>query len=169
MTDELAKIHRVDQIDWQTWEPEERATLLFVLNDDQVLLIRKKRGLGAGNINGPGGHIEQDETPLQCAVRETREELKITPLNVSPRGELRFHSDDFPRIHGYVFVATDYRGTATETDEAVPLWTPVDSIPYEEMWEDDPLWLPQVLKGHRVDGRFVFEGERLLDSYVVEL
>jgi 8-oxo-dGTP diphosphatase len=165
----LPKICRVNQIDWQTWVPQERATLLFVLKDDQILLIRKKRGLGAGKINGPGGHIEQGETPMECAVRETREELKITPLNVSARGELRFHSDDFPRIHGYVYVATDYHGTATETDEAIPLWTPLDQIPYQEMWEDDPFWLPQVLAGHCVDGRFVFEGETLLDSHIVVL
>jgi len=160
-------ICQVDQIDWQTWIAEERATLMFVLKHDQVLLIRKKRGLGAGKINGPGGHIEPDETPMECAVRETQEELKITPLNVSAHGELRFHSDDFPKIHAYVFVAMDLRGTAAETDEAVPLWTPVDQIPYEEMWEDDLYWLPQVLAGKRVDGRFVFEGETLLDHMVI--
>lgn len=165
----LPEISRVDQIDWQSWVAEERATLLFVLKDDQVLLIRKKRGLGAGKINGPGGHLEKGETPLQCAVRETQEELKITPLNVSAHGELRFHSDDFPKIHGYVFVATHYQGTATETDEAIPLWTPTDKIPYEEMWEDDIFWLPQVLAGQCVDGRFVFRGETLLDREVVVL
>ena len=166
MTDGLPDIWRVDQIDWQTWVVEERATLMFVLRGDQVLLIRKKRGLGAGKINGPGGRIEEGETPMQCAIRETQEELKITPLNVVARGELRFHSDDFPKSHGYVFVATDYQGTATETEEAIPLWTPVDEIPYEEMWEDDIYWLPQVLSGKGVDGRFVFQGEDLLDWQV---
>ncbi len=166
MTDGLPDIWRVDQIDWQTWVVGERATLMFVLRGDQVLLIRKKRGLGAGKINGPGGRIEEGETPMQCAIRETQEELKITPLNVVARGELRFHSDDFPKIHGYVFVATDYQGTATETEEAIPLWTPVDEIPYEEMWEDDIYWLPQVLSGKGVDGRFVFQGEDLLDWQV---
>jgi hypothetical protein len=28
-----------------------------------MLLICKKRGLGAGKINGPGGRIDGDETP----------------------------------------------------------------------------------------------------------
>jgi len=46
------------------------------------------------------------------------------------------------------------------------LWTPVDEIPYEEMWEDDIYWLPQVLSGKGVDGRFVFQGEDLLDWQV---
>lgn len=163
-----APITRVDQVDWDTWEAIEHATLLFVLRRDRVLLIEKKRGLGAGKVNGPGGRIEPGESPLECAVREVEEELRITPLLVEARGELRFQSDDFPTIHGYVFVAKDYRGQPEETSEAVPLWTPIDRIPYGRMWEDDLHWLPHVLAGHSVDGRFVFEGESLLD-YSVEV
>tara|TARA_Y100001934_G_C12334355_1_gene766771 strand:- start:773 stop:1282 length:510 start_codon:yes stop_codon:yes gene_type:complete len=160
-------IRRVADVDWERWTVEERDTLLFVVKDGRVLLIRKKRGLGAGNINGPGGHIEAGETPIECAIRETREELCITPLNVEARGEHWFHSDDFPHIVAYVFVATDYHGTPTETDEAVPHWFAFDDIPYAEMWEDDRYWLPQVLAGKRVMGRFVFTGKQLLD-YTVE-
>ena len=48
----------VNDIDWTTWQPQQRATLLFVIQGNQVLLIHKKRGLGAGNINGPGGRLE---------------------------------------------------------------------------------------------------------------
>ena len=51
----------VDDIDWSQWHPTVRCTLLFVLRDGQVLLIRKKRGLGAGKINGPGGKLDPGE------------------------------------------------------------------------------------------------------------
>ena len=159
---------KVADIDWDTWEPEEVATLMFVHKDGQVLLIRKKRGLGAGKINGPGGRIEQGETPLECAVRETREELLITPRNVRAAGELFFHAEDMPRIHGHVFTASDYVGTPAETEEAIPLWTPADRLPLNEMWDDDRLWLPQVLAGCTVRGWFTFVGESLVD-HVVEI
>ncbi len=33
------------------------------MRDDETLLIRKKRGLGAGKITAPGGRIEAGETP----------------------------------------------------------------------------------------------------------
>ena len=39
---------RVASIDWASWEPEEVATLMFVVKSGRILLIRKKRGLGAG-------------------------------------------------------------------------------------------------------------------------
>ena len=64
-------------------------------------------------------------------------------------------------------MATGYRGTPTETDEAIPIWTQLDDIPFEEMWQDDRFWLPQVLAGQSVKGWFSFEGEQLLD-YKVE-
>lgn len=159
-------ITRVSDIDWNAWVPEEADTLMFVIKNSKILLIRKKRGLGAGKINGPGGGIEAGETPMQCAIRETQEELCITPTQVEARGELRFQSDSFPRILGHVFVAYDYEGIPTETDEATPIWTPLDAIPYEEMWEDDEFWLPDVVAGHSVEGRFIFTGESLLDHQV---
>ena len=154
---------QIDKIDWASWQPEEVATLLFVVKDEQVLLIRKKRGLGAGKINGPGGRLEDNETILECAVRETNEELCINPLNVRPAGELFFHAEDMPKVLGHVFVATDYEGEPQETDEAIPLWYPIDAIPYDEMWDDDQYWLPPVLKGASVKGWFTFIDESMID------
>ena len=49
---------RVNEIEWASWQPQVRATLLFVIKEGQVLLIHKKRGLGQGKVNGPGGKIE---------------------------------------------------------------------------------------------------------------
>ena len=154
---------KVSSIDWDNWTPEEVATLLFVARAGEVLLIRKKRGLGAGKINGPGGRLEENETPLECAIRETQEELLINPLDIRPAGELFFHANDMPRIHGHIFVAGNYEGTPTETDEAIPLWFRCEDIPFDEMWDDDRLWLPRVLAGESVQGFFTFVEETMLD------
>ena len=158
---------RVSDVNWTTWQPQEVATLMFITQGESVLLIRKKRGLGAGKINGPGGKLEGKETPMECAIRETNEELLINPINIRAAGELFFHSDDMPRIHGHVFVATNYQGTPTETDEAIPLWFDLDDIPFDQMWDDDRLWLSQVLSGQSVLGYFTFIQEKMLD-YKVE-
>ncbi len=139
---------------------------MFVIKDNRILLIRKKRGLGAGKINGPGGRIEPGESPEECAIRETREELMINPLNVKFAGELFFHAEDMPRIHGFIYTASDYEGTPTETDEAIPLWFDIDDIPYAEMWEDDAAWLPHVISGQIVDAWFTFKEESVLDQKV---
>jgi 8-oxo-dGTP diphosphatase len=157
---------RIDDIDWERWRPEQRATLLFVIRDGRILLIHKKRGLGAGKLNGPGGRLEPGETPEACALREVREELRVTPFGVRAAGELRFQFVDGLSIHGFVFTAEGCHGEPEETDEARPIWTALGEIPYERMWEDDRLWVPAMLAGERFDGRFVFDGDRLLDHRV---
>lgn len=57
----------------------QEATICHLLDGDlgtapqgveRVLLMRKKRGVGAGLYNGPGGKVEPDESPRECAVRE---------------------------------------------------------------------------------------------------
>jgi len=31
------------------------------------------------------------------------------------------------------------------------------------MWEDDRLWIPMMLRGERFLGRWIFDGDRMLD------
>ncbi len=153
---------RVDEVDWERWQPQQRATILFVIRDSRVLLIDKKRGLGAGKVNGPGGRLDPGETPLAGAVRETWEELQVTPLGVRPCGELRFQFVDGLSIHGFVFTAEDCDGVPQETAEARPFWVAEHAIPFERMWADDRLWFPSMLAGRRFEGRFLFDGDALL-------
>ena len=150
------------EVDWANWRPKEFATLLFVVRNGEILLMRKKRGLGAGKINGPGGRIEAGESSLEAAVRETREELGIVPVSPELRGELHFQFVDGYSLHCSVFVSLDCIGEPIETAEAIPMWTPLHAIPYDQMWADDIRWLPDLLAGSRIRGFFHFEQETLL-------
>lgn len=143
-----------------------RANLCFILRGAELLLIRKKRGLGAGKINGPGGKIEAGESATESAIRETFEELCVTPIAPQQVGELTFEFRDGLQLHCTVFLALDFAGEPTETAEAIPLWTPIDRIPYDEMWEDDRFWLPLVIAGQRFRARFMFDGEQLLEKEI---
>ncbi|MGQ4810240.1 8-oxo-dGTP diphosphatase [Candidatus Entotheonellaceae bacterium PAL068K] len=168
----MIKIHsgnaysRLEDVDWRIWRPQERATLLFVIRDGQMLLIHKKRGLGAGKINGPGGRLGRGESPRQAAVREVQEELRITPTGVRQCGELAFQFTDGFAILAYVFTATNWQGEPQETDEATPLWTPLDRIPYDHMWADDRIWFPLMLAGKQFYGRVLFDGDTMLGHQV---
>lgn len=148
-------------MDWSNWIPRERANLCFIVRDGRVLLIRKKRGLGAGKINGPGGKLEPGETALHAAIRETQEEIGVTPLGMEERGVLHFQFMDGYSLICTVFVARDFAGELIETDEATPLWFGLDAIPFEEMWADDRHWLPRTLAGEAFDAWFVFDGDTM--------
>ena len=63
---------------WQQhWQPDLIGTLVFVLHNDDVLLIHKKTGHGQGKISAPGGKLESGEGIAECAARELQEEVGI--------------------------------------------------------------------------------------------
>ncbi len=154
---------RIRAIDWTAWRAVDPATLVFVIKDGRMLLIHKKRGLGAGKINGPGGRVEPGESFPECAVREMQEELRVTPLRPERVGIHRFQFVDGYSTYVHVFRAPDLEGEPAETDEAKPTWVDVNAIPFDEMWEDDRHWLPLVVAGRRFAGRWIFDGDRMLD------
>lgn len=155
-------------MDWEAWSPEIEATLLFVRVDGRLLLIHKKRGIGAGKLNGAGGKVDRGETPLEAAVREFEEELLARPVEPRKGGEVAFHVSDGTAILIHVFLAEALEGEPRETDEAVPHWVPADAIPYDRMWEDDRHWLPLLLAGRRFEARALFEGDTLVSCEVFE-
>jgi 8-oxo-dGTP diphosphatase len=138
------------------WRPELTGTLLFVIDGDQVLLIDKKTGHGAGKINAPGGKLEAGETPAACAIRETFEEVSVHVERPRLMARLKFADTVASQWFGHVFVADHHTGEAAPSREADPHWYALDAIPYDRMWQDDRIWLPLVLGGQQVDGEFLF-------------
>lgn len=54
------------------------ATNVLIERDGKVLLSRRQnKGWGDGLLCIPGGHVEPDETVLQAAIREAKEELGL--------------------------------------------------------------------------------------------
>jgi 8-oxo-dGTP pyrophosphatase MutT (NUDIX family) len=148
------------------------ATLLFLIKDDQILLAMKKRGFGAGRFNGVGGKPEPGESIEQTLVRETEEEISVTPTEFDKIAELTF--DEFfkgePSImHVYVFTASSWTGTPTESEEMAPKWFAKSEIPYDIMWPDDPFWLPRVLEGKKITANFKLDENDMIISHDVNV
>jgi len=157
---------KVTEIDWESWTPTENAVISYIIKGNSVLLIHKKTGLGAGKINAPGGHIEEGESPMEAAVRETEEEVGLITRDLEFSGDLYFHFTDGLKLRGTVFLCRDFSGELIETDEALPFWCPMDEIPWDRMWEDDIHWLPQAIRGAIFSARFIFDGEKMVDKEI---
>lgn len=72
------------------------AVLALVAGDRLILEVRAAQlHSQPGEICLPGGRVESEETPLQAALRETREELGIPQAAIEPVGTLGvlLHSD----------------------------------------------------------------------------
>jgi len=158
------------------------ATLCYIVDDDRVLLGEKLRGVGEGLYNGPGGKVEDGETPRECVVREVEEEIDVTPRDPEKVGEFEFvfgvpesvalggssgqRSDgEEPEMFVHVFRAEEFAGKPQKSPEADPEWFDYDAVPYDEMWEDDRYWMPYLFDGETFVGEFVFDadGDELLE------
>ncbi len=148
-----------------------QATLCLLLKDDQILLAMKKRGFGVGRWNGVGGKVDEsaDKSVLDNILREAKEEIGVDLINLEKVGLFHFsfpHKPEWDQdVH--VFVAREWKGEPTETEEMKPQWFNQDKIPYDQMWEDDTLWLPRVLKGEKLEAEFVFaEGDKIISHNI---
>jgi 8-oxo-dGTP pyrophosphatase MutT (NUDIX family) len=150
-----------------------QTTLCFLLKDEKVLLAMKKRGFGIGKWNGVGGKVQEEEDVLDAAIREIYEEIGVSvlPGDLHAVGTLFFDYQDNPAWEQKcnVFIAYHWEGDPSESDEVRPTWYRNEDLPFEEMWVDDPHWLPLILGGQAIDGKFLFDktGDALLDFNVV--
>jgi 8-oxo-dGTP diphosphatase/2-hydroxy-dATP diphosphatase len=144
-------------------------TLLLLRTAGRVLLGMKKRGFGAGKLNGFGGKVEPGETLLGAALREMEEESGLAVDDAAYAGHLTFTFEGRGgELHVHVFSATRARGEPRESDEMAPLWVDEGAIPYERMWLDDASWLPLLLRGERFRGRFHFRGHEAIVWHTLE-
>ena len=165
------KMNKYKDIDWAAWQPDERAVIVYITDKEQqkVLLIMKKRGLGKGKVNAPGGRLEQGESFLDAVVRECREEVNITPLAPEKRMELHFQFCSGYALYGEAFFTDSWEGEARPSDEADPFWCDLDKLPWDNMWEDDRHWLPLALQGKKFRGYYVFDDDKMLSQRLEEL
>jgi mutator protein MutT len=142
------------------------------MREGELLLAMKKRGFGKGKWNGAGGKVEPGETPLQAAIRETEEEVGLTPLNPRKIAEIDFYITTEPDFNNFthVFVADKWEGEPHETEEMRPKWFPLGDIPYDKMWGDDIAWLPDVIENRRFTASYTLDGEdNIVDSFTAYL
>ncbi|MGD1003216.1 MAG: 8-oxo-dGTP diphosphatase [Minisyncoccia bacterium] len=154
----------------------EQTTLCFLLNDrGEVLLAMKKRGFGVGKWNGIGGKVREGEDVVASAMREIKEEIgvMVSPSDLEPVGMLEFtysDSHDWDQVCN-LFIARRWKGDPSESEKMRPQWYARTAVPFDAMWIDDPHWLPLVLAGKKIKGKFLFEdkGGSLINFAVSEI
>ena len=100
-------------------------TLILVRKENKLLLGYKKRGFGSDKWNGFGGKVEKNETIVQGAMRELREECGLTGLNPKFLAILEFYlGDKHFLIH--LFTVFDFEGEIIESEEMKPEWFSID-------------------------------------------
>lgn len=141
-------------------------TLVFLVKREnrkisEICLAMKKRGFGKDKWNGVGGKVKENETVIEAARRETKEEINIETVFLEQVGVIDFlfknNCEWNQQVH--VFICEKWKGEIKESEEMLPEWFDIKGIPYGDMWIDDPYWLPKILLGEKIKARFIFENQ----------
>ena len=119
-------------------------TLCYIERNGQYLMLHRTKKKNDANHDkwlGIGGHIEPGETPLQCILRETREETGLTLLDCAYRGIVHFRSDCCEAEEMHLFSATRFEGTIKPCDEGDLAWIDKGRLLELTLWEGDRIFL----------------------------
>ena len=139
---------------------EINTTLLIIKKENKILLARKKRGFGFGKWNGIGGKQQGGESMDEAMLRETKEEIGITPVDYQKIGIINFteyYKEELTNVHMHTYIATDWKGNIEESEEMFPKWFDVDQLPWDDMFEDMKYFLPYLLDKKKIIGFFEYD------------
>ena len=138
------------------------SNLCYLVQSDGVLLIMKKRGFGAGKLNGVGGKLNPGETSEEAVRREIKEEIGCEPVELKSVGVIEFVWPEDKKDWNQrcqIYICSKFSGEPIESEECLPRWYKISQLPLDQMWDDDQYWLSGVLAGGTVNKRFFFDDE----------
>lgn len=87
---------------------------VIVVSEGKVLCGQRHNTSGYGLLCGPGGHIDNGETPKEAAFRETEEEFGITPTELIPLGLGPVENDT--GLQPMLYLCTSFSGRPKSVD-----------------------------------------------------
>jgi len=141
------------------------------MQENQVLMLHRNKNpedVHIGRWNGLGGKFNEGETSSECVVREVFEESGLSINNPEFLGILTFPNFT-PGKDWCVFLfrCFEFSGELKENHEGTLSWIDQSELLNLNLWPGDKIFLPYVLEGRNIVGRFVYVDGKL-ESYEVE-
>ena len=119
-------------------------TLCYIENEGKYLMlhrVKKKNDINEGKWIGVGGHVEYQESPEECLVREVKEETGLTLTKYRLRAVITFLSDKWETEYMHIFHSDAFTGEIKECDEGTLEWIDKQELYSKPIWEGDKIFL----------------------------
>lgn len=124
------------------------STLVHIENCDGEYLmlhrIKKEKDVNKDKWIGVGGGFWENESPEDCARRETLEETGLTLGRLSLRSVVTFVIEGGECEQMFVFTTKEYFGDVKTCDEGVLEWVPKSKLYDMDIWEGDKIFLRKI-------------------------
>jgi bifunctional NMN adenylyltransferase/nudix hydrolase len=140
--------HYQAQFDGLKYLPQHHTADAVVIQSGHILLVRRRGRPGKGLLALPGGFVQPDETSMDGAVRELREETQLDIAEDELRGALSardLFDDPHRSARGRTFTTafrfdlrqkTHLPAVRAGDDADRAFWLPLAKLRSEEMFED---------------------------------
>ena len=140
------------------------ATLCYAIRDDHVLLMHRSKEPNLGLWVAPGGKLELDESPQECALRELAEETGLVGRHPRLRGLITEVSprQDYQWLI-FIFVVHEVAGDTLDCEsidcaEGKLAWVPIDGVTSLPIPPADAIFFSRVISpGPLFQAKFVYD------------
>lgn len=152
-------------------------TLCYIEKEDAYLMLHRTKK--SGDISkdmwiGVGGHFEEGESPVECLLREIKEETGLTLTSYRLRGIVTFLSDEAEGEYMFLYTADGFTGELAECDEGELCFVKKSELNNLYFWTGDEIFLKLIRENYPTfDLKLRYQGKTLkqavLDGKELEL
>ena len=141
------------------------ATVCYLKKDNKVLMLKFTKKCGQVYAP-PGGKFEKGETPLDCILRELREETGLTLINPRLQG-ISYWQDSYEGII-FIYTACDYEGNiCLDSLEGKLEWIDLDKLLSIKQFEQNEKFTPYLFKDELFEGKFLLDDKCKVLAYEI--
>ena len=119
------------------------STLCYLERDGQYLMlhrVKKEHDVNKDKWIGVGGKFEPGESPVDCLLREVREETGLTLTAWRCRGVVTFVCPPWDTEQMYLFTADRWTRTLGDCDEGELCWVDKNKVADLPIWTGDKIF-----------------------------
>lgn len=141
------------------------STVCYLKKDNKILMIKFSKKWD--NVYAPpGGKFEKGESPLDCIIREFKEETGLTLVNPKLQGMSYWQESSEGII--FVYTAENYEGKQISMSEEGNLeWITIEELLTIKQFEQNEKFTPYLFKNELFEGKFLLDDKCKVINYKI--
>ena len=141
------------------------STVCYLKKDNKILMIKFSKKWD--NVYAPpGGKFEKGESPLDCIIREFKEETGLTLVNPKLQGISYWQESSEGII--FVYTAENYEGKQISMSEEGNLeWITIEELLTIKQFEQNEKFTPYLFKNELFKGKFLLDDKCKVINYKI--